>query len=186
MTDARTGYSTIAISLHWLVFALILANWTLGIYMVDLPLSPQKLKAFSWHKWLGVTIFLIVAFRLAWRASHTPPPLPDSMTQWQRKASGLSHFLIYLLTVLIPLSGWLYSSASGVPTVYLGWLQLPDLVDKNKQIAALLKIVHISLNSGLFILVCAHVGAALKHHFLDRDELLARMLPFLHRTGKPR
>jgi cytochrome b561 len=185
MADSQPGYGTVAVSLHWLVFALILANWTLGVYMVDLPLSPRKLQTFSWHKWVGVTIFLVVVFRLAWRATHPAPSLPASIPQWQRNASAWSHFFLYLLILLIPLSGWLYSSASGVPTVYLGWLQLPDLVDKDKQLAALLKIAHLSFNSGLFILVCLHMAAALKHHFLDHDDVLARMLPFLRRSGKP-
>lgn len=184
MTDSRTGYSTVAICLHWLIFALIMANWSLGLYMVDLPISPQMLKFFSWHKWAGVTIFLMAILRVAWRISHPPPPLPATVPHWQRMAAGLSHLLLYLLLLGIPVSGWLYSSATGIPTVYLGWLQLPDLVQKDEHLADLLKIAHISLNSALFVIVCIHVASALKHHFIDRDEILARMLPFLNSAGK--
>ncbi len=184
MTDDRPRYSAVAIGLHWLVFALIISNWSLGPYMVELPLSPQKLKYFSWHKWIGVTIFLLAVIRVAWRLSHPPPPLPASVPFWQCRAAHVSHLLLYLLILVIPISGWLYSSASGVPTVYLGWVQLPDLVGKDKALAALLKQTHIFLNMMLFAIVCVHVAAAFKHHFLDRDEVLARMLPFVRTRGE--
>lgn len=184
MTDHGRAYGAIAIGLHWLVFALIVANWLLGPYMVDLPLSPQKLKYFSWHKWVGVTVFLLAVFRLTWRVSHPPPPLPVSVPRWQRRAARGLHLLLYVLIFAIPISGWLYSSASGVPTVYLGWVQLPDLVGKDKALAELLKQTHIVLNMLLFAIVCVHVAAALKHHFFDRDDVLARMLPFVKRSGE--
>lgn len=186
MTDYRSGYGAVAISLHWLVFAFIMTNWLLGLYMVELPLSPLKLKTFSWHKWIGVTALLIVVFRVTWRATHPVPPLPVSIPQWQRKLANLSHLVLYLLLLAVPLSGWLYSSATGVPTVYLGWFQLPDMVQKDRQLAALLKIAHISLNSGLFLVVCVHVAAALKHHWIDRDDILIRMLPILRSIEKNR
>ncbi len=187
MTDQqRPRYNSVAIGLHWLVFALILANWLLGSYMVDLSLSPQKLKYFSWHKWIGVTVFLIAVFRVSWRLTHPAPPLPASMPLWQQRVAGTSHLLLYLLILLIPPSGWLYSSAVGVPTVYLGWIQLPDLVQKDKLLADFLKLAHVSLNLALLVIVCMHIVASLKHHFIDRDDVLARMLPFLKGPGKLR
>lgn len=184
MTGDRSSYSAVAIGLHWLIFAFIIASWSLGLYMVDLPLSPQKLKLFSWHKWVGITIFLIAIVRVAWRTTHPVPPLPNTLPNWQRKAAGLSHLLLYLLLLAIPLSGWLYSSATGIPTVYLGLMQLPDLIQKDKHLAELLKIAHISLNIALFIIVFIHVTAALKHHLIDRNEILLRMLPFLNGVDK--
>jgi cytochrome b561 len=186
MTDDRPRYGVVAIALHWLVVALIIASWALGLYMVDLLLSPQKLKYISWHKWLGVTIFLIALYRVAWRAAHPAPPPPDLMPSWQRVAMGVSHLLLYLLVIVIPLTGWLFSSASGVPTVYLGWVQLPDLVAQDKLFAETLRQAHVSLNAMLFVIVCIHVAAALKHHFFDRDDVLVRMLPFLRRPGERR
>lgn len=182
---AHAGYSATAISLHWLVVLLIFSTWPLGLYMVDLPLSPQKLKFFSWHKWIGVTIFLCAVARLFWRLTHPVPAPPGTSPRWERRAAAVSHALLYGLILVIPISGWLYSSATGVPVVYLGLLQLPDLVDKDKELAALLKFTHAFLNATLFALVCMHVAAALKHHFLDRDEVLSRMLPFVKRRGKP-
>lgn len=175
-------YSGVAIGLHWLIAIAIIGSFTVGLYMVDLPLSPQKLKIYSWHKWAGVTIFLCVVLRLGWRLSHRPPELPAGMPDWQRKAAEATHVLLYLLMFAVPLSGWLMSSAKGFQTVWFGVLPLPDLLDKNKELGDLLQQVHKLLNFGMAALVIAHLGAALKHHFLDRDDVLTRMLPLRGNT----
>ncbi len=177
-------YTGTAIAMHWLMFALIACGFALAVYMVDLPLSPQKLKYYSWHKWLGVTVFLLAAARLMWRLTHPPPRLPAALPMWQRRAAAASHILLYVLIVVIPLSGWLYSSASGVPTVYLGELRLPDLLAKNKALADQLRLIHVTLNYTMLMLVTIHAAAALKHHFLDGDDVLARMLPCVKPRGK--
>ena len=176
-------YTNTAITLHWLVFALIACGFSLAVYMVGLPLSPQKLKYFSWHKWIGVTVFLLAIARLAWRLRRPAPALPPSMPPLQQRAAVATHVLLYVLIIVIPLTGWLYSSATGVPTVYLGLVQLPDLVGKDRPLAELLKLIHVCLNYTLLTLVIVHTAAALKHHFIDRDDVLARILPCvkLHR-----
>jgi cytochrome b561 len=174
-----TQYTRTAISLHWLIALIILAGFSLGLYMHDLPLSPQKLKYYSWHKWIGITVFLLAVVRVAWRLTHEAPALPDGMPEWQRKAAVASHGLLYVLILIIPISGWLYSSASGVPVVYLGKIPLPDLVAPDKALAAQLKLLHKTLNFTLATLVILHIAAALKHQFVDRDGLLTRMLPIL-------
>ena len=173
--NAPLRYTTPAIVLHWLVALLIFAGFPLGLYMVDLPLSPDKLKLYSYHKWLGVTVLLLVAVRLSWRLTHTPPPLPAGIAAWQRRASAVVHALLYVLTVAIPLSGWLMSSAKGFQTVWFGVLPLPDLVDKNRELGELLAEVHKFLNFTLLALVVMHVGAALQHHFIERQPFLQRM-----------
>ena len=178
-TDIRNSYGHVAIGLHWLIAIAIVATFALGLYMHELPLSPQKLKLYSWHKWAGVSIFLFVLLRLGWRLTHRPPQLPAAMPAWQRMAAEATHLLLYLLMFAVPLSGWLMSSAKGFQTVWFGVLPLPDLLDKNQQLGDLLKEVHEALNFGMVGLVLAHAGAALKHHVIDRDEVLARMLPFL-------
>lgn len=177
MTDSAR-YTSTAVFLHWLVFLLIAAGAALAFYMTDLPFSPLKLKYYSWHKWIGVSIFITVAVRLVWRLRHPPPPLPADTPDWQRRAAHIAHGLLYVLLFLIPLSGWLYSSAAGVQTVYFGLLPLPDLLARDKALAETLKALHGALNYTLFALVAVHAGAALKHHFIDRDGVLARMLPF--------
>ena len=106
-----------------------------------------------------------------------------AMPAWQRQAAAATHVLLYVLMFAVPLSGWLMSSAKGFQTVWFGVLPLPDLLEKNKELGDLLQQIHILLNFCLAGLVFAHAGAAIKHHFSDRDDVLARMLPFL---GKPR
>lgn len=179
-THDSSSYTRTAIALHWLAAALILGNFVLGPWMADLPITPQKLRLYAWHKWIGITVFLLVVARLAWRHWHSPP-MPVAMPDWQRRAAAVTHALLYVLMVLIPLSGWIYSSATGVQVVYLGLVPLPDLVAKDKALAAILKAVHATLNFSLLALVFLHVGAALKHHLVDRDGVLARMIPFLAR-----
>lgn len=170
-------YDNTAILLHWLVAVLIFIAFPLGIYMHDLPLSPAKLQYFSYHKWLGITVLMIAMLRILWRITHTPPPLPVTTPQWEVTVSHLTHLALYGLLVLIPISGWLMSSAKGFQTVWLGILPLPDLVDKDKAMGELLTSVHQMLNVALLLLVGLHIAAVIKHSLLDRDRILDRMLP---------
>jgi cytochrome b561 len=178
-------YTGAAIALHWLTAILVAANLLLGISMVGLPISPRKLHWYLWHKSIGITIFALTSGRVAWRALHRPPP-PVAMPPWQRRAAAVSHALLYVLLFVTPISGWIYSSATGVQVVYLGTFPLPNLVPKDKALADVLRLVHVSLNSLLFGVVCIHAAAALKHHFVDRDTVLARMLPILRRNAATR
>jgi len=169
-------YTSTAVALHWVVAVLIACGFTLGLSMVPLPLSKRKLEWYLWHKSIGVTVFLLACLRLAWRSRHPPPPLPP-MPRWQSQTTAITHVALYALLFLIPLSGWLYSSATGVQVVYLGLAPLPDLVPKDKALAAVLRACHVTLNFTLLGLVCVHAAAALRHHFVDRDPVLWRMLP---------
>ncbi len=180
-TTTNSRYAHPAIALHWLMAILLISLFSLGTYMHELALSPDKLKLYSWHKWAGVTAFMLVLLRLLWRAGHRSPLLPAAMPGWQKTASHGMHHLLYVLMVAIPLSGWLMSSAKGFQTVYFGVLPLPDLLGKDKALGELLQTVHKILNLSLAALVVAHVGAALKHHLVDRDDVLSRMLPLRKR-----
>jgi cytochrome b561 len=175
-------YNRAAIALHWVTAILIVGNLALGLTMVGLPISPRKLHWYLWHKSIGITIFALTSLRLAWRAIR-PHPEPVAMPSWQRVASIVSHALLYALLFVTPISGWIYSSATGVQVVYLGMWPLPDLVPKDKALADALRVVHVGLNSLLFAVICLHVAGALKHHFVDRDAALARMLPILKRNA---
>jgi cytochrome b561 len=170
-------YTPTAKGLHWLMTILIFGLLALGFYMHDLPLSPDKLKLYSWHKWAGVTAFLLVWLRLFWRVTHRPPALPATMPKLMQFAANAGHFVLYALMIAIPLSGWLMSSAKGFQTVWFGVLPIPDLLDKNKELGDLLALVHKSLNLLFFALIVSHIGAALKHHLIDKDDILTRMLP---------
>lgn len=172
-----TRYSKVAIGLHWLIGLMILISFGVGLYMADLPFSPQKLKIYAWHKWAGVTIFMLVVVRMVWRLFHAAPPLPADVPRWQRAVASATHYLLYALMFAIPLTGWLMSSAKGFQTVYFGILPIPDLLQKNADLGDILRNVHEILNWLMISIVVLHVAAALKHHFIEKDDVLRRMLP---------
>lgn len=170
----QQAYNGPAKALHWLSAALILAAFPLGLYMYDLPFSPNKLLLFSYHKWIGITALLIAVLRVGWRViKGAPAPLLGPA--WQQKAAALTHGMLYVLMIAVPLSGWMMSSAKGFSVVYLGLLPLPDLVAKSQDLGDFLRQAHEVLNFSLIGLVGLHLGAVLKHHFIVRDATLARM-----------
>jgi cytochrome b561 len=174
MTSIR--YTGTARVLHWLAALLIFCGFSLGLFMTGLEFSPAKFRYYAWHKWIGITVFLLAAMRLAWRAAHPAPPPSSGMRAWKVRASHVSHALLYVLMLAIPLSGWIYSSSTGVSVVYLGLVPLPDLIPKDREIAKSLLLLHKSLNYLLAAVVTLHIATALKHHFVDRDDILTRML----------
>ena len=175
-------YGPVAMALHWLLALMIAGSFSVGLYMVDLPFSPLRIRLFNWHKWAGVTILALSAVRLLWRLTHRPPLLPDAiecaMPRWQRFVHHRTLGLVYVLFFAVPLFGWAYSSALGFPIVWFGVLPLPDFVPVDK---ALAETVLLPLHRGsaflLATLVIVHTAGALKHHFIDRDGLLGRMWP---------
>ncbi|CAH0309557.1 Cytochrome b561 homolog 2 [Massilia sp. Bi118] len=174
----QARYTTIAIVLHWLIAVLIVGAFTLGLVMTDIPgFSPTKLRYFSWHKWAGVTVLLLAALRLLWRLKQRPPALSSAMPAWQRSAAHGLHHLLYLMMFAVPVSGYLYTLAAGVPVVWFGLFKLPVFFAKDPALAAILKPVHYWLNMLLAGLVGLHVLAALKHQLIDRDGTMRRMLP---------
>ncbi|RZL36382.1 MAG: cytochrome b [Rubrivivax sp.] len=172
--STATRYTSVAVVLHWLMALAIIGTFGVGFYMADLPFSLQRLKLYNWHKWAGVTILALAAIRLLWRLTHRPPAdLP--MPAWQARAAHWTHNLLYITFFAVPLLGWAYSSAAGFPIVWFGILPLPDFVPKDKALADTLKELHGLAAYGLALLVLAHVAGALKHRFIDRDGLMARM-----------
>jgi cytochrome b561 len=188
MDEASTGseaaavesYGAVAVALHWILAALIVVAFCIGLSMTDLALSPRRLRLYNWHKWLGVAVLLLSAARLLWRAAgHPPPPLPARTPAWQRQAYRAAHVAFYALFFVVPLLGWAYTSAVGVPVVWFGVVPLPDFVARDKLLGEeLLKPLHAAASYLLAALVAVHVGAALKHEYVDRDRLLVRMWPW--------
>jgi len=167
-------YSRVAIALHWLLAVALAGSFCVGLYMSELPNSPFKLRLFNWHKWAGISILALSTLRLAWRLTHRPPG-DVAMSGWQRNAAHLTHRLMYGLFFAVPLAGWAYSSAAGFPVVLFGLWPLPDFVPADKALAEAIKPWHAGFAFALAGLVALHVAAALKHQFVDRDGLLARM-----------
>ena len=174
-------YSTVAIVLHWLLGLSIFAMFAIGIYMSDLPFSPLRLKLYNYHKWAGITFLILSVLRLLWRLLNRPPALPKAveaaMPTWQAKSYHATHYALYALFFAVPLIGWAYSSAAGFPIVLFGVLPLPDFMAVDKEFSKQIKELHELSAFALVGLALLHIGAALKHHFIDKDGLVSRMLP---------
>lgn len=174
----KTRYTLTAIVIHWIMALLLIALFAVGLYMHELKFSPFKLQIYSWHKWAGVTAFILVMLRLAWRIKHRPPVLPWTMSKLAKLGAHIGHGVLYFLMIAIPLSGWLMSSAKGFQTVYFGVLPIPDLLAKDKALGDALQAAHMILNYTFLAVVLGHISAAIKHHVLDKDDVLSRMLPW--------
>lgn len=171
-------FGVIARIFHWLVFLLLIGSFGLAWTMDGMRLSPAKLEIISWHKWVGVTVFLVVVLRLGWRLVNTTPTHPPDTKPLHKAAAALSHFLLYLILIVMPITGWIMSSAKNLPVVYLGLFQIPGPFAGDKAVARQMEEVHETLATVLLVLVAVHVLAALFHHFFLRDNVLRRMLPW--------
>lgn len=177
MSTQITRYGGVAQLFHWLIAALIFVMLGLGYYMEDLPLGTQKLELYGIHKSTGLTIALLAALRLLWRLFHPPPPLPATMQPWERKAAVAVHWLLYLMLFVQPLVGFLQSNAANFPVVLWGMVPLPPLIGPDEPVSETLIGVHTVGGNFLAVLVILHIAAALRHHFVLKDDVLRRMLP---------
>jgi cytochrome b561 len=170
-------YTLPARILHWLLAIGIVTAFTIAISLDDIPRGPEKLRYINYHKWVGITVLGLAALRLLWRLGHRPPAMLAQMQAWEKKVATVTHGLLYLLMFAVPLGGWLFSSAKGYPVVYLGLVQLPDLIGKtSKDVAEQIQQVHELGGWTVIILAGLHMLAGLKHHFLNKDDVLKRML----------
>lgn len=175
-TPAR--YGTPAIVLHWGMAGLLAVLVALGLFMDSLPdvgFDRVKITLILVHKALGILALWIVLFRLAWRVGNVLPRLVEGMPMWQQVAARFVHLWLYALMLALPLTGWVMSSAGGYPVSFFGWFELPDLVPQNEAMFHLWITVHHWLAYALVALVVLHVGAALQHHWVERDDTLQRM-----------
>ena len=177
MRSEPTRWSTIAKTFHWLMALLILGNGAFAFWMDGLKPSLNKINMFALHKSIGLTVLALFVLRLAWKMFDRRPP-DEPAPRWQQFAAHAVHGFLYLLIVAIPLSGWAFNSAHGFPLQYFKQFNLPALVEKNEDLSNTLGTVHVYLFWFLLVVLLAHVGGALKHHFIDRDDTLRRMLPF--------
>jgi cytochrome b561 len=176
--NSPTRYSAVAQGFHWLIAALIVTQFTLGWVADDLPLGLHKLAVLARHKSFGMTVLMLAVLRLLWRIGHRPPELPAGMSKVERLLAKGTHIFFYVLLFVMPLTGWMMSSAKNYSVSWFGRFTWPDLIGKNEQAFDLLRMTHRSLSWLLFAVATLHILAALKHHFWNKDDVLTRMLPF--------
>lgn len=171
-------FNNIARFFHWLIAALIVSQFVLAKLAESAKHQGQLLEQLALlanHKSIGITILVLAVLRLGYRLSSKVPELPSQMPDWQKLASQLSHFILYGLLFAMPISGWLMSSAKAYSVSWFNLFALPDFVTPSESLAESLHTVHHYLAEALFVVAALHIAAALKHHFIDKDDVLTRM-----------
>lgn len=170
-------YGSVAMSLHWIIAVIIIGLLAAGLYMVPLPIGAQKLKLYGLHKEFGILILMLFMVRISWRFYNLTPALPSHMPIWQQWAAHGAHYAFYFFMLAMPITGWMISSASGLPVSFFGLFVLPDLIKPDEHMRILLSDLHRWLAYALIATIVAHIGGALQHHFIYKDDILRRMLP---------
>jgi cytochrome b561 len=183
LRNTRESWGGAARLLHWGMALLVFIQFALGWTAVEWRLSPLKLNLFVWHKSIGILILVLLVVRIGWRLANPTPATAAAMPLWERRTAYLSHLLLYLLLVAMPLSGWVVSSASGVPFQVFWLFPLPEIAAPAKETADGAAAIHLTLFVVLALLLIVHIGAALRHHYVKRDDVLVRMLSS---TRRPR
>lgn len=185
ITNSDRQWGVASQAFHWLIAALIAAQAGLGWYMTTLKLSPTKFELFALHKSLGITVLALALLRLLWRLANPTPSLPGQMSRTERWLAHASHGTLYLLLFAMPVSGYIINSAANFPLEYFGLFPIPNLTAENEPLKNAATEVHETLIWILVGVLALHVAGALKHHFVDRDDVLRRMLPGLKRRPLP-
>jgi len=179
--NTTTDYGAIARLLHWVIVALVIVQFVLAAIAANLPNGLDKLVILARHKSFGITILALACLRIVWRAVNPTPALPVGTPPWQRLAARISHMGLYAFLLLQPLTGWVMSSAKNYPVSWFGLVTLPDPVAPSEWLFDLMHETHEISARLLLVLATVHAAAALKHHFIDRDNVLRRMLPLPRR-----
>lgn len=181
MNTQRTRYSTVAIILHWIIAGALLFQIILGNSMEG-PRDAARFSIYQLHKSIGITILLLTLVRIAWRITNRPPPLSSTLKWWERRLARFTHSGFYALLLAFPLSGWLIVSTSkiAVPTRLFGvvpWPHIPVADALRRPVHKISELSHELLVYGTLALIALHIAGALKHHFVDKDAELDRMIP---------
>ena len=171
-------YTTTAIVFHWIIAVLAFTMIGLGLYMTEIPKgTPNRAFYFNLHKSIGVTTAILVIARLWWRAKNPPPMLPPTMQAWEIQASRISHALLYMCLIVMPLSGFAATQFTKYGVNYFNLFKIPPMGSENKVVYDLLQGIHGVTAALLIALIVIHVLAAFKHLLVDRDKVFQRMLP---------
>jgi cytochrome b561 len=176
VNGAAGRYTGVARLLHWTTAVLVIAMIPAGFVLMSLPAGAVQDTAFNLHRSTGVLLFALTLFRIGWRLGHPPPPLPAGVPAAQRAIAHLAHLGLYALLLAMPVIGWWATSAYGAPIIVFGLFELPPLVAQDRALSERLFALHGYAGIALALLIVAHAGAALHHHFSRRDGVLQRML----------
>jgi cytochrome b561 len=180
LRNTKQHHGVVAIALHWLMAALLVALLALGLYMIRLPdvgFDARKVVLILIHKQLGLLALALAALRLAWRVGNALPVLVRTLPDWQKVVARFVHLCFYGLMFALPISGWLMSSAAGIPVSLFGLFDLPDLVPYSGYWFQALVALHEALAYALLACIAAHAGAAWRHHVAFKDDTLRKMWP---------
>jgi len=175
--NTNRSWGSLTKALHWIIVLLIINQWVIAEQAEELK-GLAKLQALSWHKSFGMTILMLAIIRLVWRWMNPVPDLTAETKPWERVLAKISHVLLYALIFAMPLTGWMMSSARNFPVSWFKLFQFPDLVAPAEQTFHRMQDLHHLLFSVLVVVALLHAAGALKHHFIDRNDVLKRMLPF--------
>jgi len=181
MAEPRNRYSTVSLTLHWLIAALVVTQVTL-IWAHEATDGPISREFVQIHKSVGLGILALTLGRLGWRIANPAIPLPEAMPRWEKLLARATHVLFYAFLIGMPLVGWAASSAGGREIQWFGLFQWPLLpIGGGREVAGRLIDMHELAAKGLYALIALHVIGALKHHFVVRDNVLHRMIPLIPR-----
>ena len=176
--NTTRSWGSLSKALHWLIVLLIINQWVIGARADALPNGLAKLQVLGLHKSFGMTVLILAVIRLVWRLLNPTPDLSAETKPWERGLAKISHFLLYALIFAMPLTGWLMSSAKSYSVSWFKLFQFPDLVAPSEKLFQLMHDAHHLLFGTLVIVALLHIAGALKHHFIDKNDVLKRMLPF--------
>jgi cytochrome b561 len=177
LKNTKDRYGVVTKTFHWVIAIDFICVMLAGLYLAELASNEMKLHYFKYHKEFGMLVLFLAAPRLLWRLYAGSPDFVASLHNWEKRTASVIHALLYVCMFFMPLSGWIFSSAKGRPVDFFGF-QLPDLVGKNKDVGEFFNEAHQVVGWALLGIVGLHVAGALKHHFIDHDITLRRMLPF--------
>jgi cytochrome b561 len=176
LKNTDTDYGLLAQAIHWATVLLFAYMLYLGFTMIDMERTPERFDRYGLHKSIGITIFALSILRLLWRWVNHSPSMPDGMAGYERFLAKLTHVGLYVLIIGLPLSGWVMSSAAGYGVTVFDLFTLPHIADKSKELVDLTKEIHEWLVWIAIGVISLHALAALKHHFINKDDVLKRML----------
>lgn len=180
--DSQIAWGAATRALHWLMALLILGMFALGWTAVNYPMSPVKLNLFIWHKSMGLTLLALVMIRIAWRLANVTPAPPAGVSAVEHRLARAGHLVLYLLMLVMPVSGYVVNSSANFPFRFFGGARIPNLIPADKALQDVAEAIHLGAFWLFALVILIHVLAALRHQFVKKNDVLQKMLSG---TGAP-